>query len=130
MANLPKVPDLHDGSFDGVWLSASRHACLFVRTVHEVPSTIVLSDVEALNIRNVRAGNIIFDLVLIEPEALTVEHVEQAYDLEREQKEMGRRLLEKAQTLGLSALEMTTSYGAEGAVLFRNAKVISGHVLA
>jgi len=125
MANLP---DLHDGFFDGLWLSANdERACLFVRTEHGELSTIVLGNVEALNIRNVRAGNIIFDLVLTGPDALTVEHVERAYDLQREQKETGHRLLQKAQTLGLSALEMSTSYGAEGTALFRDLKVIPGH---
>jgi hypothetical protein len=42
-----------------------------------------LTDVEALNICGLRAGNIIFDLVLIAPDKLTVQDIEQAYDLKR-----------------------------------------------
>lgn len=61
------LTDLHDGFFDGVWLSADRGARFFVRTVAGERSTIILTDIEALNICGLRAGNIIFDLVLIAP---------------------------------------------------------------
>jgi hypothetical protein len=128
MANLP-IPNLHDGYFDGVWLSGSKNACLFVRTVNGERSTILLADVVVLNIRNLRQGNVVFDIVLIAPEALTIEQVNDAYDLGQERAEMAKRLLEKAQEEGLCALEISTSYGAEGTALFRTAKVVSGHVL-
>jgi hypothetical protein len=129
MANL-LIPNLHDGYFDGVWLSGSKGACFFVRTVNGERSTILLADVVALNIRNLRQGNIIFDVALIAPDALTVEQINDAYELEQERVDMAKRLLEEAQEQRLSALEMSTSYGAEGTALFRTAKVVSGHVLA
>jgi hypothetical protein len=78
---MTTLPNLHDGFFDGVWLSADKRARLFVRSVAGERSTIILSDVEALNICGLRAGNIIFDLVLIAPDKLTVQDIEQAYDL-------------------------------------------------
>lgn len=126
---MTSLPDLHDGFFDGVWLSANKRACLFVRTVDGERSTILLTEVEALNICNLRAGNIIFDLVLIAPNTLTVEHIEQVYDLTGGEQGMARKLLSKAQERGLSVLEINPSFGAEGSVLFGSAKLMAGHVL-
>ena len=124
------LPDLHDGFFDGVWLSADKRARFFVRTVAGERSTIILTDVEALNICGLRAGNIIFDLVLIAPDKLTVKDIEQAYDLKSNEVEKASQLLHKAQQQGLSGLEINPSYGAEGTVLFRGVATVPGHVLA
>ena len=126
---MTTLPDLHDGFFDGVWLSADKRARFFVRTVAGECSTIILTEVEALNICGLRAGNIIFDLVLIAPDKLTVQHIEQAYDLKSGDVEMTRRLLGKAQERGLSALEVNPSYGAEGTAIFQAVATVPEHVL-
>ena len=123
------LPDLHDGSFDGLWLSADKRARFFVRTVAGERSTIILTDVEALNICGLRAGNIIFDLVLIAPEKLTVKDIEQAYDLKSGEAEKVSQLLRKAQEQGLYGLEINPSYGAEGTAIFRAATTVPEHVL-
>jgi hypothetical protein len=127
---MTTLPDLHDGFFDGVWLSADKRAHFFVRTVAGECSTIILTEVEALNICGLRSGNIIFDLVLIAPDKLTVQHIEQAYDLKSGDVEMTRRLLGKAQERGLSALEVNPSYGAEGRAIFQAVATVPEHVLA
>jgi hypothetical protein len=127
---MTRLPNLHDGYFDGLWLSANKSVRLFVRTVAGERSTIVLNDVEALNINGLRAGNIIFDLVLIAPDKLTMEDMTHVYDLKPEETEKARQLLSKAKERSLFALEMNTSYGAEGKVLFRAMDAISEHVLA
>jgi len=127
---MTTLPNLHDGFFDGVWLSADKHARFFVRTVSGERSTIILTDVKALNICGLRAGNIIFDLLLIAPNKLTVKEIEQAYDLESGEVEMARQLLGKAQEQGLSGLEITSSYGAEGIVICRTVATAPEHVLA
>jgi hypothetical protein len=127
---MTTLPNLHDGFFDGVWLSADKRARFFVRTLMGERSTIILTDVEALNIRGLGAGNIIFDLVLIAPDSLTVENIEQAYDLKRGDVEMARQLLGRAKERGLSALEINPSYGAEGTAIFRSAAIEPEHVLA
>jgi hypothetical protein len=127
---MATLPNLHDGFFDGVWLSADKRARFFVRTVAGERSTIILTDVEALNICGLRAGNIIFDLVLIAPDKLTVKDIEQAYDLKSGDVEMATRLLDKAQKQGLSALEINPSYGAEGLAIFRAVATVPEHVLA
>jgi hypothetical protein len=126
---MTTLPNLHDGFFDGVWLSADKRARFFVRTVAGERSTIILTDVAALNIHGLRAGNIIFDVVLIAPDKLTVKDIEQAYDLKGEG-EMARQLLGKAQEQGLSALEINPSYGAEGTVICRAVATVPEHVLA
>ena len=128
--NMTGLPNLHDGFFDGLWLSANKSVRLFVRTLAGERFTIVLTDVEALNINGLKAGNIIFDLVLIAPDKLSMEDITQVYDLKPHEAEMARKLLNKAQRQSLSALEMSTSCGAEGKVLFRSIDAIPEHVLA
>ena len=126
---MTTLPNLHDGFFDGLWLSADKRARFFVRTVAGERSTIILTDVEALNICGLRAGNIIFDLVLIAPEKLTVKDIEQAYDLKSGEAEKVSQLLRKAQEQGLYGLEINPSYGAEGTAIFRAATTVPEHVL-
>ena len=58
-------------------------------------------------------GNIIFDIVLVEPANLTVAHITEAYQLRRSQAELALQLLEKAQQRRLLGLEINPSYGAE-----------------
>jgi hypothetical protein len=124
------LPDLHDGFFDGLWLSADKRARFFVRTVTGERSTIILTDVEALNICGLRAGNIIFDLALIAPDKLAVKDIEQAYDLKTGEVEKASQLLRKAQEQGLAGLEINPSYGAEGVAIFRAVSTVPEHVLA
>ncbi len=126
---MTTLPNLHDGFFDGVWLSADKRARLFVRTVAGELSTIILTDVQALNICGLRAGNIIFDLVLIAPDKLTAKNIEQAYDLKSGDVDKAQQLLGKAQERGLFGLEINPSYGAEGFALFRAVGTVAGHVL-
>ena len=126
---MTTLPDLHDGFFDGLWLSTDKRARLFVRTVAGERSTIILTDVEALNIFGLRAGNIILDLVVIAPDKLTVKDIEQAYDLKSGEAEKASQLLRKAQEQGLSGLEINPSYGAEGTAIFRAATTVPEHVL-
>ena len=127
---MTTLPDLHDGFFDGLWLSADKRARFFVRTVAGERSTIILTDVEALNICGVRAGNIIFDLALIAPDKLAAKDIEQAYALKGGEGEKASQLLRKAQQQGLSGLEINPSYGAEGTALFRAIATVPEHVLA
>src|ERR1700675_1472821 len=108
---MTTLPDLHDGFFDGVWLSADKHPRFFFRTVSGERSTIILTDVKALNISGLRAGNIIFDLLLIAPDKLTVKEIEQAYDLESGEVEKPAQQLGRVQEQGLSGLEINSSYG-------------------
>lgn len=127
---MTTLPNLHDGFFDGVWLSADKRARFFVRTVTGERSTIILTDVEALNICGLRGGNIILDLVLIAPDKLTVKDIEQAYDLKNGEDRKASQLLRKAQEQGLFGLEINPSYGAEGTAIFRAVATVQEHVLS
>lgn len=126
---MTSLPNLHDGFFDGLWLSVDKQARLFVRTVEGERSTIRLTEVEALNISGLRAGNVIFDVVLIPLDKLTIEDIKQVYDLKDGEPENARQLLIRAQQQGLCALEINPSYGAEGKVLCRNINRLPEHVL-
>jgi hypothetical protein len=126
---MTTLPNLHDGFFDGVCLAADKRARFFVRTVAGELSTIILTDVQALNICGLRAGNIIFDLVLIAPDNLTVKNIEQAYDLKSGDVDKAQQFLGKAQAQGFSGLEINPSYGTEGIALFRAVATVAGHVL-
>jgi hypothetical protein len=128
--NTGMIPDLHDGFFDGVWLSPDKGARFFVRTKAGERATIVLSGVEALNVCGIRAGNIVFECVVIASDKLTLKHIEDTHDLKEDQVEVSGRLLSEAQRRGLSGLEINSSYGAEGIVLFRAIDTVREHVLA
>ena len=67
------------------------------RTTPGQRSTVVLKEVERVRLANVIAGNIIFDIVLVEPANLTVAHITEAYQLRPSQAELAQQLLEKAQ---------------------------------
>lgn len=126
---MVKLPDLHDGFLDGIWLSEDKSVHLFARTLTGQRSTIILRDVEALNVVNFWAGNIIFDVVVIEPDHLTVENIQRVYPLQASESERATTLVTKARQRRLSALEITPSYGAECAFLFASAEVLPNHVL-
>jgi len=126
---MTTLPNLHDGFFDGVWLSADKRARFFVRTVAGERSTAILTGVEALNICGLRAGNIMFDLALVAPDKLTVQDIQHAYDLKSGDLEMARRLLSKAQEQGFFGIQINPSYGAEGTAIFRAVATAPEHVL-
>jgi hypothetical protein len=79
-----------------------------------------------MNVANFKAGNIVFDVVLVDSGELTVEHIEQLYESDSEKLQ---ELLKRAQKQGLSVLEVNPSYGAGCTVLFRSAEILPGHVL-
>jgi hypothetical protein len=56
-----------------------------------------LKEVERVSVAHFMPGNIIFDIVLVEPANLTVAHITQAYQLRPSQAELAQQLLEKAQ---------------------------------
>ena len=76
------MPSFHDGSFDGVWIPAGKMAHLFLTTVDHKRFTVVLKGVKAMHLENVREGNIVFDVTLIDTGQLTESHIESLYDLE------------------------------------------------
>ena len=114
------IPSFHDGSFDGVWIPAKNKAHLFLTTADNKRFTVALEGVRALHLWNIREGNIVLDLILIDTDQLTEGHIESAYELGNIARDLQlATLLASARQEGLRMLEMTTSYGAEGVVLFK-----------
>jgi hypothetical protein len=124
---MDSLPDMHDGFFDGLWISENKRAHLFLRTYTGERSTLILKDVECLNVSNFKAGNIVFDIVLVDSGKLTAEHIEQLYQFSDEKK--AYQFLRKAQDRGLRGLEINPSYGAACCALFGGADMLRGHVL-
>jgi hypothetical protein len=117
------IPSFHDGSFDVVWIPAKNKAHLFLTTVDNKRFTVALEGVKALHLWNMRQGNIVFEVSLIETDQLTESHIESAYELSNMARDRQiATLLATARQEGLRILEMTTSYGAEGVVLFKGIK--------
>ena len=122
------LPNLHDGFFDGVWLSERDSARLFFRTEQGQRLTIALEGLDSMKVTNLWAGNIIFEVVYVRPEQLKAEHVRDAlYD--GAQAEIVENLLIKAKKSGLSALQVTPSYGAECTFVFKEASLLPSHVI-
>ncbi len=90
----------------------------------------MLKDVERLNSLNFKEGNIIFEIVLVKPDELTLAHIVQLYDIELAKAELAEQLHDEAKQLGLSALEINPSYGGECIILFRELGILPGHVLS
>jgi len=114
LSRSDSIPSFHDGSFDGLWIPADGKVHLFLTTVDNQGFTIALEEVKALHLWNVRKGNIVFDVSLIDTDQLTGDHMESPYelsDIARDQSIAAH--LASARHKGLRMLEMTTSYGAE-----------------
>jgi hypothetical protein len=125
------LPDFHDGFFDGLQITPPKKVHLFLRTHDQHRFTLVLDGIEALKLGNVKEGNIIFEAVLIKPEELAAEHIENAYDLPtgNAREEQLNKLLAFARDRGLLGFELTSSNGAEGMALFRAAEIYPDYQL-
>ena len=119
------IPSFHDGSFDGVWLPANNTAHLFLTTSDNKRFTVVFEGVKSLRLWNIKEGNIVLDVSLIETDQLTESHIESAYELSDIARDRQiATLLASARHEGLRMFESTPSYGAEGVVLFTGIKLL------
>jgi hypothetical protein len=121
------IPEIHDGYFDGLWLSSEESVHLFVRTLGGERSTIILKNVEVLNLTNFLTGNIVFEITVVPSDKLVIEDIQNCYQETRV--EVAQRLLAKAHERKLSALYISPSYGAQCAVLFESSEIVSDHVV-
>lgn len=76
------------------------------------------------------AGNIILDVVVVPTAKLTSEMISDVHQLSPSESDLAEKLLVKAQQKGLTLLEFTSSYGAEGSFLFRSAELLLKHCLS
>ena len=117
------TPNFHDGHFDGLWLEPSNVVFLFLRTSDRRPYTISLQGVHGMTLSDVKAGNIIFDLVFRSASELTSSDVAILYDLD-ENSEQATKLRNSKRETKLQILELNATYGAQSLFLFENFQII------
>lgn len=110
------MPNFHDGHFDGFLIENPKLVYLFLRTHDGTSFTLVLKEVEALRLDDIRQGNLIFDLVLRSGNQLTGSDMSELYGTSVDQQIEG--LLAKNRDGG-QLLEVNATYGAQGMVLFK-----------
>lgn len=116
------IPNFHDGHFDGLRIGPSNLVDLYLRTQDGGAFILVLQGVDALTLTDVKAGNIIFDLVFRKNEQLTCSDMAELYSLDADAPQT-TNLLKAKRGLGLQLLEINASYGAQGLVLFRSFEI-------
>jgi hypothetical protein len=124
------IPDFHDGFFDGLWISDQKRIHVFLRAADKKPFTLILHGAMLLNASNVKQANIILDLVVLDAEHITAEHIGKLYELGAQREEKIEQFWASAQHEGLNVLELSSSYGADCIALFRRAELLAKHVLS
>jgi hypothetical protein len=117
-----KMPNFHDGYFDGLWLGSDKLVRLFLRTCDHQSYTMTLQGVHALAVSGVRAGNIIMDLVFRSAREITPSDVRDLYDVDSST-EQAAKLLKSMREKELQILELNASYGAQGLLLFETCEI-------
>jgi hypothetical protein len=114
-----KNPDFHDGHFDGLSIRPNKLVHLFLRTLDEQSFVLILEGVERLALTDFKEGNIIFELAFRTSEAITPSDIEQLYGVDAGSSQVVSQL-KSATERGLQVLEVSSSYGAQGLVLFQS----------
>ena len=114
-----KIPNFHDGYFDGIWIGPNKLVRCFLRTVKEQPFILILEGVQALILTDLKQGNIILDLVFRSTGEITPSDIEELYGVGPGTPQAAT-LLKSTTERGLQVLEINPTYGAQGLVLFQN----------
>ena len=112
------IPNFHDGHFDGLRIGPSKVVNLFLRTQDGKSFILVLQDVDALTLSEIKQGNIIFDLVFRSTGELTRSDISELYSVDADAPQ-ATDLLRAKREQGFQLLEINASYGARGLVLFK-----------
>jgi hypothetical protein len=116
------IQNFHDGHFDGLRIGLSKVVNLFLRTQDGKSFTLVLQEVDALTLSEIKEGNIIFDLVFRSAEKLTRSDMAELYGVDVDAPQAADLLTAKREQ-GFQLLEMSASYGAQGLVLFQTFEI-------
>jgi hypothetical protein len=116
------IPNFHDGFFDGFWLGPNKDVHLFLKTGDKLSYTLVLHSVQALTLSEVKAGNIILDLVFRSAGEMTSSDVAELYGVDANTDQVAK-LLKTSVDKGLQILELNPSYGAQGLFLFDTCEI-------
>ena len=119
------LPNFHDGFLDGFLIADNKSVRLFLKTENGSRYTVVLHGVEALKIWDVRQGNIIFDVSLVGSDQLTESNLHEVYDISHadDANMQLNALLGRARHAQMQFVELTASYGAQCAALFRSGEI-------
>lgn len=112
------IPNFHDGHFDGLRIGPSKRVSLFLRTQDGKSFTLVLQEVDALTLSEVKQGNIILDLVFRSTGELTRSDMAELYSVDVDAPQAAGLLTAKRDQ-GFQLLEINASYGAQGLILFQ-----------
>ncbi|MGB2633654.1 MAG: hypothetical protein WAM58_06930 [Candidatus Acidiferrum sp.] len=112
------IPNFHDGHFDGLRIGLSKLVSLFLKTQDGQAFTLVLQEVDALALSEIKQGNIIFDLVFRSSADLSSFDMAELYSVDADALQAADLLRTKREQ-GFQLLEINASYGARGLVLFR-----------
>jgi hypothetical protein len=117
-------PNFHDGLLEGVWISDDKKVRLFLKTADNNRFTIVLGGVRAMKLSNIREGNIILDVSVLDTDELAPNHIASVHEIsDMDRDSQASKLLRLARERGLKMLQLSSSYGAEGAVLYETAEL-------
>jgi hypothetical protein len=116
------IPNFHDGHFDGLRIGPSKVVNLFLRTQGGKPFILVLQDVDALTLSEIKQGNIILDLVFRSTGELSRSDMAELYSVDVDAPQATDLLMTKREQ-GFQLLEINASYGAHGLVLFQTFEI-------
>jgi len=117
-------PNFHDGHFDGLRIGPSKLVNLFLRTQDGKSFILILQEVDALILSEIKRGNIIFDLVFRSTAELTRSDIAELYSVDVDAPQ-ATDLLRAKREQGFQLLELNASYGAQGLVLFQTFEIQS-----
>lgn len=115
----------HDGFLDGLWVN-DKTAHLFLATEDREHFVMVAEGVAALIVNEFRTGNILFEVLIRNPEEATLQDVQTLYPLRTGSagELQGANLLEKIRSEKWNVLEIIPSYGASCLVLANSYRLL------
>ena len=116
------ITQFHDGHFDGLQIGPNKLVNFFLRTQDGRSFILVLQDVDAMTISEIKQGNIILDLVFRNADELTLSDMADLYSVDVGAP-LATDLLKAKREKGFKLLEINASYGAQGSVLFQTFEI-------
>lgn len=118
--------EFHDGWFEGLWIN-DETVHVFLSTEGRERFVIVAEKVEALSVDGIRAGNIIFEVLIRDPAEVLLPEIQTLYQLPEGPvgETQGANLLQKARLQDGKLLEINPSYGASCLVLAGSIEIVS-----
>jgi hypothetical protein len=111
------LPSFHDGYFHGLLIKPDKTIQLFLQSSDARPYLRILKGVKAVAISEIKAGNIIFDLILRSASDVSPSDISELYNIDEKSAEVPE-LVKSTRGKALQILELNPTYGAAGLFLF------------